>query len=109
MCQQSRLRGYAERIAPLNRQLHVAKPRTAVLAAVLADLAPVLQSQGYSVDSHGPDGVTFLRKRTIGRGVVGLLGSEQTIAVSLSDEDGGTRMTIVGQGPRKVKRAIDDL
>jgi hypothetical protein len=39
----------------------------------------------------------------------GLLGSEQTIAASLSDEDAGTRMTIVGQGPRKVKRAIDQL
>jgi hypothetical protein len=91
----------------VNRQMHVEKPRAAVREAVLADLAPVLQSQGYGIDAHGPDGVTFVRKRTLGRGIVGLLGSEQSIAVSLSDEDGGTRMTIVGQGPRKVKRAID--
>ena len=93
----------------MNRQMHVEKPRAAVREAVLADLAPVLQSLGYSIDAHGPDGVTFVRKRTLGRGIVGLLGSEQSIAVSLSDEDGGTRMTIVGQGPRKVKRAIDAL
>jgi len=76
---------------------------------VLADLGPAFQSEGYSVQAHGPDGVTFVRKRTLGRGLVGLLGSEQSIAVSLSDADDGTRITIVGQGPRRPKRAIDEL
>ena len=96
-------------MAALNRQVHLTRPRAAVLTAVLADLAPVLQTQGYSIGAHGPDGVTFVRKRTIGRGLAGLLGAEQSIAVNLSDDNGGTRMTIVGQGPRRVKRAIDAL
>ncbi len=96
-------------MATLNHALHMAKPRQDVLTAVLADLGPAFQSQGYGVQAHGPDGVTFVRKRTLGRGLVGLFGSEQSIAVSLSDEDGGTRITIVGQGPRRLKRAIDEL
>jgi hypothetical protein len=96
-------------MAALSRDMHVAKPRQDVLASVIADLGPAFQSQGYSVQAHGPDGVTFVRKRTLGRGLVGLLGSEQSIAVSLSDEAGGTRITIMGQGPRRLKRAIDEL
>jgi len=96
-------------MATLSRELHVAKPRSDVLASVLVDLGAVFQSQGYSVQAHGPDGVTFVRKRTIGRGLIGLLGAEQTIAVSLTDEGEGTRITIVGRGPRRLKRAIDEL
>lgn len=96
-------------MATLNRSMHVAKPRQDVLASVLADLGSAFQSQGYSVQAHGPDGVTFVRKRTLGRGLIALLESEQSIAVSLSDEDGGTRITIVGQGPRRLRRAIDEL
>jgi hypothetical protein len=76
---------------------------------VLAELGPAFQSQGYSVQSHSPDGVTFVRKRTWGRGIGGLLGAELSIAVSLTDADGGTRMTIVGQGPGRLKQAIDEL
>jgi hypothetical protein len=64
-------------VAILNRELHVAKPRSDVLSSVLVDLGAAVQSQGYSVQAHGPDGVTFVRKRTIGRGLVGLVGSEQ--------------------------------
>jgi hypothetical protein len=96
-------------VATLSRELHVAKPRSDVLASVLVDLGAAFQSQGYSVQAHGPDGVTFVRKRTLGRGLVGLLGSEQSIAVSLSDEGDGTRVTIVGQGPSRLKRAIDEF
>ena len=96
-------------MATLNRNMHVAKPRQDVLASVLADLGAAFQSQGYTVQAHGPDGVTFVRKRTLGRGLIALLESEQSIAVSLSDEDGGTRITIVGQGPRRLRRAIDEL
>ncbi len=96
-------------MAALNRDLHAAKPRSEVLASVLSDLGPAFQSQGYSVHAHGPSGVTFVRKRTLGRGLLGLLGSEQSVAVSLIDEDGGTRITIVGQGPARLKRAIDEL
>ena len=96
-------------MASLSRELHVAKPRSDVLASVLVDLGTAFQSQGYSVQAHGPDGVTFVRKRTIGRGLVGLLGSEQSIAVSLSDQGDGTRITIVGRGPRRLQQAIDEL
>lgn len=76
---------------------------------MLADLGPAFQSQGYSIQAHGPDGVTFVRTRTLGRGLVGLLGSEQSIGISLSDEHGGTRITIAGQGPGRLQRAIDEL
>jgi hypothetical protein len=38
-----------------------------------------------------------------------LLGAERSIAVSLSDEGSGTRITILGQGPARLKRAIDEL
>lgn len=96
-------------MAALNRDVHVAKPRQHVLASVLGDLGPAFQSQGYSIQAHSLDGVTFVRKRSLGRGLIGLLGSEQSIAVSLSDEDGGTRITIAGQGPRRLQRAIDEL
>lgn len=96
-------------MATLSRELHVAKPGSAVLASVLVDLGSAFQSQGYSVHAHGPDGVTFVRKRTMGRGLVGLLGSEQSIAVSLSDEGDGTPITIAGRGPSRLKRAIDEL
>jgi hypothetical protein len=96
-------------MATLNRNMHVAKPRQDVLASVLSDLGSAFQSQGYTVQAHGPDGVTFVRKRTLGRGLIALLESEQSIAVSLSDEDSGTRITIVGQGPRRLRRAIDEL
>ena len=76
---------------------------------MLADLGPAFESQGYGIQSHSADGVTFVRTRSLGRGVAGLFGAEKSIAVSLSDEDGGTRITIQGQGPARLKRAIDEL
>jgi hypothetical protein len=96
-------------MASIRHQFTADKPRSEVLSSVLADLAPAMQSQGYRIDSQSSDGVTFVRGRGCAFGIVGLLASPKTIAVNLGEEDGATRVTIVGQGPGRLKRAIESL
>jgi len=73
---------------------------------VLADLAPVLRRQGYSIDSQTGEGVTFVRRRN---GLWGLFSAPKTIAVNIVEAGGATRVTIAGEAPGRLKRAIESL
>jgi hypothetical protein len=98
--------GYRGAVATFGKQVHSTKPRVEVLGAVVTHLADPLHGLGYRIESQSDQGVTF--KASAWRS--GLLRAGQRITMSFSDApDGGTYVTIAGEGPDRVARQFDAL
>ena len=93
-------------VATFGKQVHSLRPRVEVLGAVVSNLAEPLHGLGYRLEAQSEEGVTF--KASAWRS--GLLRAGQRITMSFSDApDGGTYITIAGEGPDRVARQFNAL
>jgi hypothetical protein len=93
-------------MASFGKQIHSPRPRVEVLGAAVSNLTEPLYGLGYRLETQSEEGVTF--KASAWRG--GLLRAGQRITMTFSDApDGGTYVTIAGDGPARVARQFDDL
>ena len=85
-----------------DKQIHSPRSRVEILGATLHNLADPLFGLGYGIESQSEQGVTFQRS--------GLFRRSQRITMSFADApDGGTYVTIAGQGPSRVARQFNAL
>jgi hypothetical protein len=93
-------------VATFAKQIHSTRPRIEVLAAVVTNLTEPLHGLGYRIEAQSDEGVTF--KASAWRS--GVLRAGQRVTMSFSDApDGGTYVTIAGEGPYRLARHFEEL
>jgi hypothetical protein len=92
-------------MATFSRQITSQRSRVEVLGAALDSLGKPLREFGYSLESQTPDGVVWRRGL-----YSALLRGSGRVTISLTDGvDGGTVITIAGDGPRRLAKAFNKL
>jgi hypothetical protein len=89
-------------VAAFGKQIQSPRSRVEILEAVVHNLADPLSGLGYGIDFQNEQGVAFQRR--------GLFRGGQRITMSFADApDGGTYVTIAGEGPGRVARQFNAL